>query len=378
MLASGTCRPPEADDVEPAHARAVSLDDDERRHVALARGRSRDEGALADAHVLRDAAETTERDPVLDDGMTRELRGVGEHAVRADDDVVRDVGAHHEQVVRADARGAPVRPAVNGRVLAEHVALADLESRGPPGVLLGLRLAADDRERMDDAVRPEHGWPAHDGVRVKDAPSPEDDARLDDRVGTDDDVLPELGASVDDCGRRARGMSRRHRARSTTLARSSALAQSVPSTAASPWNFQTLVRWCAIVTSRSSRSPGRDRTPELRLVDSEEVHQRARGVERLGRVGEDAADLRERLEDEHSGHDRPRREVPLKPRLSHRHALVADDPLARHHLRHTVHQHERPPLRQDLQDAVDFDRRAAFTRHPSDRASCHAERGRGA
>ena len=34
-----------------------------------------------------------------------------------------------------------------------------------------------------------------------------------------------------------------HRSRSTTLASSSALAQSVPSTAASPWNFQTLVRW---------------------------------------------------------------------------------------------------------------------------------------
>ena len=39
---------------------------------------------------------------------------------------------------------------------------------------------------------------------------------------------------------------------------------------------------------------------ELRLVDAEEVHERARGVERLARVGEDAADLRERLDDEHA------------------------------------------------------------------------------
>src|SRR3984957_10950200 len=47
-----------------------------------------------------------------------------------------------------------------------------------------------------------------------------------------------------------------YRARSTTLVRSSALAQRVPSTDASPWNFQTLLRWCATETSRSSRSPG--------------------------------------------------------------------------------------------------------------------------
>src|ERR1700687_2516371 len=38
---------------------------------------------------------------------------------------------------------------------------------------------------------------------------------------------------------------------------------------------------------------GRDDPTELRLVDAEEVHERARRVERLGRVGKDPPDLRE-------------------------------------------------------------------------------------
>ena len=82
MLSSGTPAP-QADDVDAAHARAVALHDDERRHVALARGQRGDEGALADADELRDAREAAEGDPVLDDHVPRELHAVGEDAARA-------------------------------------------------------------------------------------------------------------------------------------------------------------------------------------------------------------------------------------------------------------------------------------------------------
>jgi hypothetical protein len=110
---------------------------------------------------------------------------------------------------------------------------------------------------------------------------------------------------------------------------------------------------------------GRDRTAELRLVDAQKVHERIGGVERLGCVREDAAYLRERFENEHPGHDRPQREVALKPWFSHAHALVPGDALARHDLRNAIDQNERPSMRQNLQDAINLERGAGF--HPSPR-----------
>ena len=68
----------EADAVHRADARAVALDDAERRHVALDHRAGGDEGALADAHELRDAREPAEGRVVLDDHVARELHRVGE------------------------------------------------------------------------------------------------------------------------------------------------------------------------------------------------------------------------------------------------------------------------------------------------------------
>ena len=133
-------------------------------------GHRGDEGALADADELRDARQPAERHPVLDHHVPRELHPVGQDAVRADDHVVRDVRADHEQVAVADARRAPLGAAVHGDVLAEDVALAALEARRAAGVALGLRLAADDRERVHDVARPERRRPAHHRVRVQHAP----------------------------------------------------------------------------------------------------------------------------------------------------------------------------------------------------------------
>ena len=53
--------------------------------------------------MLRDASEAAEGDPVLDDDVAGELNGVGDHAVRADDDVVRDVAPAMKRLLRADA-----------------------------------------------------------------------------------------------------------------------------------------------------------------------------------------------------------------------------------------------------------------------------------
>src|SRR5690606_8598079 len=68
---------------------------------------------------------------------------------------VADVGAGHEQVVRADARHArPLRRApVKGAVLADQVVLADLQPHRLALVAAVLRIAADDGEGMDRRVR---------------------------------------------------------------------------------------------------------------------------------------------------------------------------------------------------------------------------------
>ena len=190
--------PAQPDDVEPSDSRAVSLHDDERGNIALARGRCRHERALTDAHVLGDAAEPAERAPILADRMPRELNGVRAGAMRPDRNVVRNVRAHHEQVVIADARRPSFGAAVGRHVLAKHVVHADFDARGALDVALGLRLAADDRKRVHRVACSQEGWPSDDGVCAKDAPRAKDDARLDDRIGTYDDVVRKLGSPVDD------------------------------------------------------------------------------------------------------------------------------------------------------------------------------------
>src|SRR5688572_7728816 len=98
-----------------------------------------------------------------------------------------------------------------------------------------------------------------------------------------------------------------------------------------------------------------DGPPELRFVDPEEVEKARRFVEGLARVREDAADLRERFDDEDAGHDRILREMTLEPGLVHAHALVAADLLVRDDVGHAIDEHERPAMREDLEDLLDVE-----------------------
>src|SRR5205814_1417619 len=68
---------------------------------------------------------------------------------------------------------------------------------------------------------------------------------------------------------------------------------------------------------------------------------------------EHAPDLCHRLDDEHPGHDRMSRKMPLEERLVDRHVLDADDPLLPFHLDDPVHEQERIAMRQDVHDAAD-------------------------
>ena len=82
-----------------------------------------------------------------------ERRVVGEHALAADDAVVRDVRAGHEQVVAANARDALVlhRAAMDRDALADHVAVADLETRRLAAIFLVLGIGAD-RGELEDPI----------------------------------------------------------------------------------------------------------------------------------------------------------------------------------------------------------------------------------
>ncbi len=74
----------------------------ERRHIARHRGVVRDERMRADLTELMNAGEAAHVHPVADDHVTAERAVVRQHTVRADDAVVADVRAGHEQVVAAD------------------------------------------------------------------------------------------------------------------------------------------------------------------------------------------------------------------------------------------------------------------------------------
>ncbi len=101
---------------------------------------------------------------------------------------------------------------------------------------------------------------------------------------------------------------------------------------------------------------------ELRLVDAQEEHEIRRRVEGLGGVSEDAADLREGLEDEHARHDGAMGEVSLKPGLVVRHALVATYALVRDDLIHPVDHHEWESVGKDLKDSVNVQADSVFVR----------------
>ena len=109
---------------------------------------------------------------------------VGDHDVVADDGVVGDVRARHEEAVGADHRAvALVHGAVDGRVLVDDRARPDRGARHDRGVKAEhLRIARDD------------------GIRVDDDPLAQDGARPDDGPGMDDAALAELCARLNDGG----------------------------------------------------------------------------------------------------------------------------------------------------------------------------------
>ena len=169
---------------------------DVRRDIAGDGGVVADEGMRADLAELVHARETREDHVVPDLDMPRQRREIGEHAVITDHAVVRHMRRGHEEVVVTDLRHTLVvgGAAVDGDVLAEHVAVADLQPRRLASVFFVLRRIAD-RGELEHAVACTEPGPTRDhGMRSDDAAWPKLHIGPDHREGTDLHIGRELRA----------------------------------------------------------------------------------------------------------------------------------------------------------------------------------------
>ena len=195
---------PEPDRVEAVAGRLLADGLDVRQGVHGEHRVAADVGVAADPGELVHGAEGADRGVVVHGDVAGEGRVVGEHAAVADVAVVGHVAVRHEQVVGADRRHAAAEPGapVDGRELAEVVAVADLEPARLASELEVLGLEADAGVREDPVVAADDGVGAeHLGAGADLRAGADPDTGADHRVGADPDVGRQLGGGIDD-GRR--------------------------------------------------------------------------------------------------------------------------------------------------------------------------------
>ena len=141
------------------------LGHDDRDPHPLFRKSQRD-GEPPDAHVLMEDAAATDEDAIFHDDVAAEHRVIRDDDVAAEPDIVAEVHAGHEKTGVADDGGAAFRrAAMNRRVFADAVVLADADV-ALRGFFEGeiLRVAADDRAVADLIALAHFHMRADDGV----------------------------------------------------------------------------------------------------------------------------------------------------------------------------------------------------------------------
>src|SRR5436190_5491757 len=184
------------DAVRPRH---VSGRGDVRRQVLRQVGAHAGEGMRADVNELVDERRGTEDCPVAHGDVPCELAGVGEDGVIADLAVVREMHVSHDPVVVADPRDADIErgAAIHRDVLADGVAVADLDRRVLAAILLVLRRRAERGKMEDLVVAADLDAAVEHDVRADPCALAHLDLRTDDAVRTDRDVARELRRGVD-------------------------------------------------------------------------------------------------------------------------------------------------------------------------------------
>ena len=157
----------------------------------------------ADPAELVHDGERAEGGAVFHLHVAGERRSVGHDVVAAHLAVMGDVHVGHDPVPVAYAGHHPaaLRPAVERAVLADDVAVPDLQARRLAAVLLVLRCAAQGGERMDPVAFADPGRPFDDDVRADPRPRADDDPGADHAERPHLDVGLELGATVHDGAR---------------------------------------------------------------------------------------------------------------------------------------------------------------------------------
>ena len=113
----------------------MPIDNGERQHVLRDLAHHADDAVRPDATILMHANRRAQTHVILNDGVTRDLIGVGNDRVIADATIVRDVDVGHHEVVipNSSDRAAERRAAMDGAELADVVVIADQQMRDLTG-----------------------------------------------------------------------------------------------------------------------------------------------------------------------------------------------------------------------------------------------------
>ena len=125
---------------------------------------------------------------------------------------------------------------------------------------------------------------------------------------------------------------------------------------ARPANLHTLARFWTNSTSSLRSTPGSTGCAEFRALDRHEIDELARTGEAERLYREHARGLGQRLDDQHAGHDRARREMALEEGLVDRHRLDRDDPLFGIEALDAIDEEHRIAMRQRRHDPPDVQR----------------------
>src|SRR5215470_1881476 len=152
-------------------------------------------------HKLMHRAQSANHSPFLDDYVSAQRCSVDQHRVIANHAIVADVRVSHDEYVTSDFGQPPTlcRPAVDRDVLANLVAVPDLQPGWFALVSYVLRSHANGGERKDSVISPDLGRTVNCDVRHKIT------ALAEFYIRPDDAIRPDLARRWHPCARMDNG-----------------------------------------------------------------------------------------------------------------------------------------------------------------------------
>src|SRR5205085_7673 len=141
---------------------------DVRRHILQHDRAACDHGMGPDTAILVDTDHSTQHGEVVDHDMACQLGQIRKSGVVPDHAVVCNVHIGHDPVPVADAGDTAIldRTPIDGAVLADGIAIADLEPGRLAAVFFVLWYATERTEGMNSIVAADYRAPLDHGVRT--------------------------------------------------------------------------------------------------------------------------------------------------------------------------------------------------------------------